>query len=48
MFEGSKINAAVVGTILISLMLAGCATTQRLATPSGKPEVNINTTDREK
>ena len=42
-----RVNA-VIGVILMGLMLAGCATTQRLATPSGKPEVNINTTDRGK
>jgi len=38
----------VISIILISLMIAGCATTQRLTTPSGKPEVTINTTDRGK
>ncbi len=39
---------AIVGVILISLMLAGCATTQRLATQSGKPEVSVIKTDRGK
>jgi len=43
-----KMYAVFIGAILMGLMLAGCATTQRLATPSGKPEVNINTTDRGK
>lgn len=37
-----------IGVIFVALILGGCATTQRLATPSGKPEVNINTIDREK
>ena len=35
--------AVVVGTILIGLMLTGCATTQ-----SGRPGVTFNTTDRGK
>jgi ABC-type glycerol-3-phosphate transport system substrate-binding protein len=35
--------AVVVGTILIGLMLTGCATTQ-----SGQPTVTFNTTDRGK
>ena len=43
-----KMYAVFIGAILMGLMLGGCATTQRLATPSGKPEVNINTTDRGK
>ncbi len=43
-----KTYGVLIGAILMGLMLAGCATTQRLATPSGKPEVNINTTDRGK
>jgi ABC-type glycerol-3-phosphate transport system substrate-binding protein len=38
-----KAIAVVVGTILIGLMLAGCATTQ-----SGQPAVTFNTLDRGK
>ena len=43
----NKIYPAIT-VILIGLIFSGCATTQRVATPSGKPEVVINTTDREK
>lgn len=37
---------SVIALILLSLIVSGCATTQRVATPSGKPEIVINTTDR--
>ncbi|MCF6153927.1 MAG: hypothetical protein E3K36_01480 [Candidatus Brocadia sp.] len=43
-----RVSSVVFGAILIGLILVGCATTQHLATPSGKPEVNITTTDRGK
>lgn len=43
-----RASCVVFGAILIGLILGGCATTQHLATPSGKPEVNITTTDRGK
>jgi len=39
-------NFAVISLALI--LLTGCATTQSLHTPSGRPEVTINTTDRSK
>lgn len=41
-----RVNTIIISAILIGLFLGGCATTQHLATPSGKPEVIINTTDR--
>jgi hypothetical protein len=43
-----RVGTIIIGAILISLFLGGCATTQRFATPSGKPEVIINTIDRGK
>jgi hypothetical protein len=40
--------AVVVGTFAIGLILTGCAATQRSATWSIRPQVNINTPDRKK
>ena len=43
-----KMYSVFISAILMGLLLTGCATTQRLATPSGRPEVTINTVDRGK